>query len=96
VPKSNPYSAGAHRVLTSVYEIYDVYGSLPQDDRVFQLVRAMVEVYSFAESDEILAQTMQQLERDVIEITKQTLECAVFLHEYTGHVFAGTAIFIKN
>jgi hypothetical protein len=61
------------------------------DDKVLQLVQTMVELYSFAEDIESLRDKMKSLE-NVVEITKQTLECAIFIQEYTGHGFAGITI----
>jgi hypothetical protein len=59
------------------------------DDKVVQLVRTMVEVYSFVDDIESLPQRIERLESIVVEITRQTVECAIFICEYTGHGFSG-------
>jgi hypothetical protein len=60
------------------------------DDRVSKLVQEMAEVYSYVGNETMLSQIMERLDSNVLEITKQTLECAIFLHEYTTNSFAGT------
>jgi hypothetical protein len=60
------------------------------EDNVVQLVETMIEVYDFVEDVENLPQKIKRLETVVVEIAKQTLECAIFICEYTGHGFAGT------
>jgi hypothetical protein len=60
------------------------------EDNVVQLVETMIEVYDFVEDLENLPQKIKRLENIVVEIAKQTLECAIFIREYTGHGFSGT------
>jgi hypothetical protein len=59
------------------------------DDKTLELAQNMVEVYSFVEDVESLPQQIKRLRNVVVEITKQTLECAIFLREYTGNGFGG-------
>lgn len=47
----------------------------------------MVEVYSFVEDTEFLAQKLKSLDDKSIAIAKQTMECAYFIQEYTANGF---------
>jgi hypothetical protein len=47
----------------------------------------MVEVYSFVEDTEFLAQKIKSLEDQTLAIAKQTQECAYFIQEYTAQGF---------
>jgi hypothetical protein len=60
------------------------------DEKVLELVRTMAEVYSFVDDVEPL-EKVKRLKDVVVEITKQTVECAIFIREYTGHGFSGIA-----
>jgi hypothetical protein len=59
------------------------------EENVVQLVETMIEVYDFVEDVENLPQKIKRLENVVVEIARQTLECAIFICEYTGHGFSG-------
>jgi hypothetical protein len=50
----------------------------------------MDEVYAFIEDVDVLSHRIKNLDNVVIAIIKQTLECALFIREYTGHGFGGT------
>ena len=54
-----------------------------------KLVKTMVKLYSSAGNTKVLPQKIKSLESTVAEIAKQTLECAMFIREYTGHGFPG-------
>jgi uncharacterized protein YwgA len=60
------------------------------DEKVLELVQTMAEVYSFVDDVESL-EKVKRLKDVVVEITKQTVECAIFIREYTGHGFSGIA-----
>ncbi|KAF7348855.1 WD40 repeat-like protein [Mycena venus] len=87
VSEINPYAKVAWKLLTFVYET--IKNQQAMDDKTLELVQNMVEVYSFVEDVEALSQKIKRVENVITEITKQTLECAIFLREYTGHGFAG-------
>ncbi|KAJ7911281.1 hypothetical protein B0H13DRAFT_581112 [Mycena leptocephala] len=87
VSEINPYARAAWKLLTLLYEA--VKSQQATDNKTLELVQNMVEVYSFVEDVESLSQKIKRLENVVTEITKQTLECAIFLREYTGHGFTG-------
>ncbi|KAJ7192655.1 hypothetical protein GGX14DRAFT_594255, partial [Mycena pura] len=92
ISEINPYAKAAWKILTFVYEA--VKKQQDADDKILQLVQTMVEVYSFVEDVEsqFLSQKIQRLQKVVAEIIKQTLECAIFIREYTGHGFRGRLI----
>ncbi|KAJ7246869.1 WD40-repeat-containing domain protein [Mycena haematopus] len=87
ISEINPYAKAAWRILTFVYEA--VQKQQDTDEKVQELVETMVEVYSFVDDVESLPHRIKRLEDVLIQITKQTLECAIFIREYTGHGFAG-------
>jgi hypothetical protein len=60
-----------------------------RDAKLLSLVQTMIEVYSFVDDVESLSQKISRLEDVVLEITTQTVECSIFIREYTGHGFSG-------
>ncbi|KAF7348802.1 WD40 repeat-like protein [Mycena venus] len=90
VSEINPYAKAAWKLLTFVYET--VKDQQAMDDKTLKLAQNMVQVYSFVEDVESLPQQIKRLENVVVEITRQTLECAIFLREYIGHGFGGRLI----
>jgi hypothetical protein len=49
----------------------------------------MNDVWSFVDDVQSLPEKMTQLEEIIDKILKQTVECAIFIREYTGHGFGG-------
>jgi hypothetical protein len=49
----------------------------------------MVDIYSFVEDTDFLTQKLKGLEDKVVAIAKQTVECALFIQEYTENGFGG-------
>jgi hypothetical protein len=49
----------------------------------------MENVYSFVEASDSFQHKVQVLEETIHRILKQTVECAIFIREYTGHGFTG-------
>ncbi|KAJ7190140.1 hypothetical protein GGX14DRAFT_606487 [Mycena pura] len=88
--KVHPYANAAWKILTSVYNAVEHQRDV--DDKIMKLVSAMVEVYSFVEHVEFLAEKIIPLESTIAAIAKQTLECAIFVREYTGHGFSGRLV----
>ncbi|KAJ6532351.1 WD40-repeat-containing domain protein [Mycena capillaripes] len=86
VTKIIPYANAAWKILTSVYEAVKEQGEA--DDKVFQLVQTMVDIYSFVEDVEFLSLKVQRLKSNILEIARQTLECALFICEYLGYGFS--------
>jgi hypothetical protein len=52
----------------------------------------METVYSFVNAVRELPDKLQVLEGVITSILKQTVECSIFIREYTGHGFAGKQI----
>ncbi|KAJ7609596.1 hypothetical protein DFH06DRAFT_1485786 [Mycena polygramma] len=92
VAKIHPYANMAWKILTSVYQA--VKAEQETQEKLKKLVDIMVSVYSFTEETDALPQKIKSLENAVLAIVKQTIECAVFIREYTGHGF--TARVTKN
>ncbi|KAJ7117554.1 hypothetical protein C8R44DRAFT_543221, partial [Mycena epipterygia] len=83
----HPYANVAWKVLTSVYEA--VKQQQETDEKIIELIRTMATTYSFVEDIESLPGKMKELENTCIDIVKQTVECAIFIREYTGTGFGG-------
>lgn len=49
----------------------------------------MEDLYSFVEASDDLQNKVKVFEDTIQKIMKQTVECAIFIREYTGHGFAG-------
>jgi hypothetical protein len=52
----------------------------------------MVDVYSFVEDIEFLAERIKSVEDKVVAIIKQTVECALFIQEYTVNGFCSASL----
>ncbi|KAJ7664193.1 WD40-repeat-containing domain protein [Mycena rosella] len=86
----HPYVSIAWKVLTSVYKA--VKKQQETDDKLLKLVETMVEVYSFVEDADSLVQKIKSLEDKALAIAKQTVECALFIQEYTAHGFCDRTV----
>ena len=60
-----------------------------RDQSVCNLVLTMESVYSFVEAIQLVPDKLEILEEVIVKILKQTVECAIFIREYTGHGFGG-------
>lgn len=49
----------------------------------------MENVYSFVGAIQSLPDKLEILEEVTVKLLKQTVECAIFIREYTGHGFGG-------
>jgi hypothetical protein len=49
----------------------------------------MKDVYSFVDIVQSIPSKLQLLEDIIAKILQQTVECAIFIREYTGHGFVG-------
>ncbi|KAJ7704253.1 hypothetical protein B0H16DRAFT_1482660 [Mycena metata] len=58
------------------------------DNQVVDLVKTMVEVYSFEEEINFVPEKIRILEESLLKISQHTLDCANFLEEYKQHGFA--------
>jgi len=66
-----------------------VGNQLEKDNKLIDLVKTMVDVWSFVDDVESLPAKMKRLEDIIDKIQKQTVECAIFIREYTAHGFGG-------
>jgi hypothetical protein len=60
-----------------------------RDANLKSLWEAMEEVYEFADESKPLGGKGSLLEKQILAILHQTVECSIFIREYTGHGFAG-------
>ncbi|KAJ7653551.1 hypothetical protein DFH06DRAFT_1474728 [Mycena polygramma] len=86
----HPYANMAWKILTSVYQA--VKREQATEDKLHKLVDTIVAVYSFTEETDMLAKSVKNLEDKYLAIVKQTVECALFIREYSGHGFTARAI----
>jgi hypothetical protein len=49
----------------------------------------MDNVCSFVDDVQLIPNKLEHLTDIIADILKQTVECAIFIREYTGHGFAG-------
>ncbi|KAJ7605980.1 hypothetical protein DFH06DRAFT_1348396 [Mycena polygramma] len=90
VAQIHPYANMAWKILTSVYKA--VKRERATEEKLHKLVDTMVAVYSFTEETDVLAKKLKNLEDKILALVKQTVECALFIREYSGHGFAARAI----
>ena len=64
-------------------------GQLERDRQLVGLMRAMEDFCSFVDVVRALPNKIQLLEDVLDQTLKQTVECAIFIREYTGHGFGG-------
>ncbi|KAJ6568883.1 WD40 repeat-like protein, partial [Mycena capillaripes] len=81
----HPYASIAWKILTSVYQT--AKKQQETDDKLRMLVETMVDVYSFVGDIEFLREQIKSLQNKVLAIVKQTVECAIFIQEYTANGF---------
>ncbi|KAJ7609452.1 hypothetical protein FB45DRAFT_1126799 [Roridomyces roridus] len=86
----HPYATMAWKILTGVYQV--VKKQQDTNDKLMNLVQTMDQVYDFVEAVEFLPQKVKSLEKQVSSIVKVTVECALFIQEYTAHGFCTHAI----
>ncbi|KAJ7720337.1 hypothetical protein B0H16DRAFT_1699983 [Mycena metata] len=93
----HPYVSTAWSILSLVYQA--VKQQHEMDDKVVQLVREIIELYSFKDDIHFVVAKIQILEDTLIKIAKHTLVCANFLAEYSQPRFSERAIrtaFVNN
>ncbi|KAJ7144094.1 WD40 repeat-like protein [Mycena epipterygia] len=86
----HPYANVAWKVLTSVYQAVKKEQNI--DDKLCKLVQTMADVYSFVKDVDFLADKMKSVEDKALAIVKQTVECALFIQEYTANGFVSRAV----
>jgi hypothetical protein len=58
------------------------------DEKLLELVKTMDDVYSFVGDVDFLRQKIMSVQDKALTIIKQTVECALFIQEYTVHGFS--------
>lgn len=53
----------------------------------------MEDVFCFVDAVRSMPEKMQILDNIITDILKQTVECAIFIREYTGNGFGGMYLF---
>ncbi|KAJ7108201.1 hypothetical protein C8R44DRAFT_884965 [Mycena epipterygia] len=85
----HPYASIAWKVLTSVYQA--VKNQQETDDKLLKLVETMNNVYSFVvDSDAVTLSKeikLKGLDDSALAIIQQTVECALFIQEYSANGF---------
>jgi hypothetical protein len=66
-----------------------VKGQVERDKMLVNLMKTMEDVYSFVEATDSFQRKVNLLEKTINKILKQTIECAIFIREYTGRGFGG-------
>jgi hypothetical protein len=66
-----------------------VKGQLDRDKSLMELMGSMQELYAFVDTVKAVPQKIDRLENVIFMILRQTVECVVFVREYSGHGFAG-------
>jgi hypothetical protein len=54
-----------------------------------ELMESMQDLYSFVDAVKAVPQKVDRLESIILTILKQTVECVVFIREYSGNGFGG-------
>ncbi|KAJ6612628.1 hypothetical protein B0H10DRAFT_1952189 [Mycena sp. CBHHK59/15] len=62
------------------------------DEKLLGLVKTMDDVYSFVGDIDFLPQKIKSVEDKALTIVKQTVECALFIQEYTVHGFSSRTV----
>ena len=66
-----------------------VQGQFLKDQQLLDLVATIKDVYSFAETARSISASLLHRENIIVKILQQTVECSIFIREYTGLGFAG-------
>ncbi|KAK6991838.1 WD40 repeat-like protein, partial [Favolaschia claudopus] len=80
----HPYANMAWKVLTAVYKACKKQQDI--NEKLFSLVQTMLHVYSFVEDINPLDK-IKAVEEKALAIVRQTVECALFIQEYTQNGF---------
>ncbi|KZP26887.1 hypothetical protein FIBSPDRAFT_928332 [Athelia psychrophila] len=87
VAKVHPYAKLAWDVLSAAHKI--IVAQVAIDQSVADLASTMQGTYSFVDAIEAVPSKISLLEDIIQRIFIQTVECAIFIREYSGHGFAG-------
>jgi len=86
--QAHPYASLAWTLVSSLQKV--VSKQLDEDKMVVQLATSMADAYSFTNDLHTLAVRSSNFEGNVTRMFQQTIECSLFIREYTYHGFVGT------
>ncbi|KAK7020799.1 hypothetical protein R3P38DRAFT_3197225 [Favolaschia claudopus] len=84
----HPYLNVAWKVLTSVYKAVEKQRNT--DEKITKLVQALVDLYTSVGDMDFLRIRIQTLERVVLEVAAQTVECSLFIRRLLRMPFSDT------
>ncbi|KAJ7185080.1 WD40 repeat-like protein [Mycena pura] len=85
----HPYANMAWKIMTAVYQV--AKKQQVTDEKLCKLVQMMADVYSFVDDIDFLDK-IKSLEDKTMAIVKQTVECALFVQEYTSTGFCSRSV----
>ncbi|KAG1747702.1 hypothetical protein EDB19DRAFT_282546 [Suillus lakei] len=86
----HPFANLAWQVVSSLYTI--ARGQLDRDGRIADLTIMMEDVYTFVDDVKSFPSRLSSQEETIKKIIFQTIECMLFIQEYSGHGFCGRAL----
>ncbi|KAG2342057.1 hypothetical protein BDR05DRAFT_424914 [Suillus weaverae] len=86
----HPFANLAWQVVSSLYTI--ARGQLDRDGRIGDLTNMMEDVYTFVDDVQSFPSKLASQEETIKKIMFQTIECMLFIQEYSGHGFCGRAL----
>ncbi|KAG2141076.1 hypothetical protein DEU56DRAFT_282652 [Suillus clintonianus] len=86
----HPFVNLAWQVVSSLYTI--ARNQLDRDGRIADLTNMMEDVYTFVDDVKSFPSRLSSLEDTIKKIIFQTIECMLFIREYSGHGFCGRAL----
>ncbi|KAG1879614.1 hypothetical protein C8R48DRAFT_648028 [Suillus tomentosus] len=86
----HPFVNLAWQVVSSLYTI--ARGQLDRDKSIGELTDMMEDVYTFVDDIKRFPSRLASQEETIKKIMSQTIECMLFIQEYSGHGFCGRAL----
>ncbi|KIM82890.1 hypothetical protein PILCRDRAFT_7772 [Piloderma croceum F 1598] len=86
----HPYANFAWQLTSSLYKA--IKGQIERDQNLIDLVMTMDDVCSFVDEVQLIPNKLERLTDIIADILKQTVECAIFIREYTGHGFTARVV----
>ncbi|KAF7421161.1 POC1 centriolar protein A [Pleurotus ostreatus] len=90
----HPYINVAWKTVSSVYKV--VKNQLDRDEAICDLLETMAILYGFTVPLEVMRRDHTELDSTLVDVIKQilqqTIECSLFVQEYSGKGFAGRSI----
>ncbi|KAG0706667.1 hypothetical protein DFH29DRAFT_136855 [Suillus ampliporus] len=90
VSQIHPFVNLTWQIVSSLYTV--VRGQLDTDKRIADLANLMEDVYAFVDDVKSFPSKLSSLEETVKKILSQTIECMLFIQEYSGRGFCGRTL----